>query len=59
MNTKAILASSLFTALLIGASANANMVGDLTDYVDNSASVELQKVSVELSAPSYTQQVNR
>jgi len=55
---KAILASTLFTALLIGASANADMAGDLDDSVQTS-SVEIQKVSFDSPAADYEIDVNR
>ena len=41
ITSKTILASTLFTALLLGTSANADRRGDLIDYVDNSGITEL------------------
>lgn len=43
MNTKAILTSTLLSALLVGVSANADMRGDLDDSVQSSS--QIQEVS--------------
>ena len=60
MNTKAILATTLLTALLAGTSAQAEgRAGNSYDNAQKAQSVEIVKVSIKTPTAVDAQEVNR
>jgi len=62
ISSKTLLASTLLVGLFAATTAQADKVGDLTDYADNSVateSVEIKKVSFEAATIEADHAINR